>query len=85
MPIIFADKAWDDYQHWQAHDAKMMERVNTLIKEVRRDPFAGIGKPERLRGDLAGYLARRISEEHRMVYKIENNKVLFAQLRFHYY
>ncbi len=84
MRLIFADGAWDDYLYWQKYDRKMVERINQLIQEVRREPFAGVGKPEPLRHALAGFWSRRISDEHRMVYRVEGDSLLVAQLRYHY-
>jgi toxin YoeB len=84
MKLIFADAAWDDYLYWQQQDRRMVERINKLIKEAQREPFAGIGKPELLKHALAGYWSRRITDEHRMVYKIEADSMLIAQLRYHY-
>jgi toxin YoeB len=85
MKLIFADAAWDDYLYWQQQDRRVVERINKLIKEAQREPFAGIGKPEPLKHALAGYWSRRITDEHRMVYKIEGESMLIAQLRYHYY
>jgi len=84
MRIIFASQAWDDYLHWQQADKKLLKRVNALIKEITRTPFEGTGKPEPLRHVLAGYWSRRINDEHRLVYKVENDAVIIAQARFHY-
>jgi toxin YoeB len=84
MKLIFADTAWDDYLYWQQQDKRMVERINKLIKEAQREPFAGIGKPEPLKHALAGYWSRRITDEHRMVYKIDGDSMLIAQLRYHY-
>jgi len=84
MKLVFADAAWDDYLYWQQQDRRMVERINKLIKEAQREPFAGIGKPEPLKHALAGYWSRRITDEHRMVYKIEGDSMLIAQLRYHY-
>ena len=84
MKIVFAEKAWEDYLYWQKTDKKKLRRVNTLIKEVQRDPFEGIGKPEPLKHALAGYWSRRIDDVNRMVYKISDGSVLIAQLRYHY-
>jgi toxin YoeB len=84
MRLIFADTAWDDYLYWQQQDRRMVERINKLIKEVQREPFAGIGKPEPLKHALAGYWSRRITDEHRMVYRIDGDSMLIAQLRYHY-
>ena len=84
MRLIFADAAWDDYLYWQQQDRRMVERINKLIKEAQREPFAGIGKPEPLKHALAGYWSRRITDEHRMVYKIDGDSMLIAQLRYLY-
>ena len=84
MKLIFSDSAWEDYLYWQQQDKRMVERINKLIKEAQREPFAGIGKPEPLKHALAGYWSRRITEEHRMVYKIDGDSMLLAQLRYHY-
>ena len=84
MRLIFADTAWDDYLYWQQQDRRMVERINKLIKEVRHEPFAGIGKPEPLKHALAGYWSRRMTDEHRMVYRIDGDSMLIAQLRYHY-
>lgn len=84
MKLIFSEHAWEDYLYWQKTDKKIISRINKLIKEVRREPFAGVGKPEPLKHNLAGYWSRRINEEHRMVYKITDDALLIAQLRYHY-
>ena len=84
MNLIFSDNAWDDYLYWQKTDVKMVKRINTLIKNVQRTPFEGIGKPEPLKHALSGYWSRRINDEHRMTYKIDNDSILIAQLRYHY-
>lgn len=84
MKLIFAQSAWDDYLYWQQTDAKMQSRINTLIKEIMRQPFTGIGKPEALKHALAGYWSRRINDEHRIVYKVTDGAIVIAQLRYHY-
>jgi toxin YoeB len=84
MKITFADAAWEDYLYWQQNDRKMLERINKLIKEVQREPFAGIGKPEPLKHALAGFWSRRITDEHRMVYAVNHDSLLIAQFRYHY-
>lgn len=84
MKLIFADEAWEDYLYWQKQDTKIIERINKLIGEMKRDPFAGVGKPEPLKHALTGFWSRRINHEHRMVYKIEGGALLLAQLRYHY-
>lgn len=84
MKPIFAERAWEDYLYWRKTDRKLLDRINTLIREISRSPFAGIGKPEPLRNALSGYWSRRINDEHRIVYKISDGAVLIAQLRYHY-
>ena len=84
MKLIFADEAWEDYLYWQKQDRRMVDRINKLIRETQREPFSGVGKPEPLKHALAGFWSRRINEEHRMVYKIEGDALLLAQLRYPY-
>ncbi len=84
MKLIFSEHAWDDYLYWQRTDRKILERINNLIKEIQRSPFEGTGKPEPLRHGLSGYWSRRITDEHRIVYKVEKDSLLLAQLRYHY-
>ncbi len=84
MRLIFSEHAWEDYSYWQQADKKTMRRINQLIQAIKRDPHAGIGKPEPLRHGLSGYGSRRIDEEHRMVYKVMGDDLLIAQLRYHY-
>lgn len=84
MKLIFAEKAWEDYLYWQKTDKKITKRINALIKEIQREPFEGIGKPEPLKHALSGYWSRRINDEHRIVYKVSENSILIAQLRYHY-
>ncbi|MCP5520195.1 MAG: Txe/YoeB family addiction module toxin [Verrucomicrobiales bacterium] len=84
MRILFSEQAWEDYQYWLATDMKLVKRINLLIRDTCRDHFHGIGKPEPLRHVLKGYWSRRINEEHRMVYRVDENVLLLAQLRYHY-
>ncbi len=84
MKPVFSENAWEDYQYWLKTDKKVLNRINKLIKETRREPFAGIGKPEPLKHSLTGYWSRRINEEDRMVYKATDDALLIAQLRYHY-
>lgn len=84
MKLVFADEAWDDYLYWQKQDRKTLDRVNKLIQEIARDPFAGVGKPEPLKHALSGWWSRRISDEHRIVYRVEGEQLWIAQLRFRY-
>ena len=84
MKLIFSENAWEDYLYWQKTDKKVLNRINKLIKETKRVPFEGVGKPEPLKHNLAGYWSRRINEEHRIVYKVTDDALLIAQLRYHY-
>ncbi|UQG55923.1 MULTISPECIES: Txe/YoeB family addiction module toxin [unclassified Marinobacter] len=84
MKLIFSENAWEDYLYWQKTDKKALNRINKLIKETKREPFEGVGKPEPLKHNLAGYWSRRINEEHRIVYKVTDDALLMAQLRYHY-
>jgi toxin YoeB len=84
MPIKFSDHAWDDYLFWQAKDSSTLKRINTLLKDIQRSPFEGIGKPEPLKHNLAGFWSRRIDEEHRLVYAVLDDTILVAQCRYHY-
>lgn len=84
MKLIFAEQAWEDYVYWQQQDKRMVKRINELIEDTTREPFAGIGKPEPLKHALAGFWSRRITDEHRMVYQPEKDALLIAQLRYHY-
>ena len=84
MKLVFSEHAWEDYLYWQRTDRKILERINKLIKEIQRSPFEGTGKPEPLRHGLSGYWSRRITDEHRIVYKVEKDSLHLAQLRYHY-
>lgn len=84
MRIVFADRAWEDFAYWMNHDRRVAKRIVLLIKAIQREPFAGIGKPEPLKHDLAGFWSRRITEEHRLGYAIEEDQLLIAQARYHY-
>jgi toxin YoeB len=84
VKLIFAEEAWEDYLGWQKQDRRMVERINKLIRETQREPFEGVGKPEALKHALSGFWSRRITDEHRMVYRVEGDDLLIAQLRFHY-
>jgi toxin YoeB len=84
MRLIFSENAWDDYLYWQRVNKKLLKRVNMIIQGIQRSPFEGIGKPEPLKHALSGYWSRRINDEHRIVYKIEGDSLLIAQLRYNY-
>lgn len=84
MNLIFSSKAWDEYLYWQQTDIKILKRINTIIKDIQRSPYEGIGKPEPLKYNLSGYWSRRINDEHRLIYKVEKDVIKIAQLRYHY-
>lgn len=88
MLTAFTDHAWQEYIYWQENDPETLEKINELIKEIKRDPFKGKGKPEPLKGNLAGYWSRRITGEHRLVYRVsgagDSQTITFIQARFHY-
>ncbi len=84
MILSFADDAWDDYLYWQKNDKKILNKINRLIKEIAREPFEGIGEPEPLKYNWSGYWSRRITIEHRLVYKVTDDRLLIAQCRYHY-
>ncbi len=84
MKLLFSENAWEDYLFWQKTDKKTLKRINKLIKDIQRNKYEGLGKPEALKYNLSGFWSRRITNEHRIVYKIENNSILIAQLRYHY-
>jgi toxin YoeB len=82
MNIIFTKNAWEDYLSWQKEDKKILRKINELIKAIQRTPFEGIGKPEPLKYDLTGLWSRRIDREHRLVYKVESDELLFMAVDF---
>ena len=84
MKLVFSERAWDDYLFWQSNDRKILGRINGLFKECCRTPFEVIGKPEPLSGKLSGWWSRRITQEHRLVYRPHEDKLLIAQCRHHY-
>ncbi|MCL2111341.1 MAG: Txe/YoeB family addiction module toxin [Clostridiales bacterium] len=84
MNKIWHDKAWDEYISWQREDRKTLKRINELLKDIDRQPFTGIGKPEPLKGDRQGYWSRRIDETNRIVYKVEQSQIVIVQCGGHY-
>ncbi len=86
MIVGFADNAWEDCLYWQNNDKKILKRIKTLLKDIKRDPDSkeGLGKPERLKVNLSGYYSRRITSEQRLVYKILDGMIIIAQCRHHY-
>lgn len=84
MKLVWDGTAWDDYVWWQVQDRKVLKRINTLIKDVQRNANEGIGKPEPLKHGFQGYRSRRITEEHRLIYKVTGDEIRIAQCRYHY-
>lgn len=84
MELTFLEDAWEDYLYWQKNDKKTLKRINDLIKQIKRSPFEGLGKPEPLRFSMAGLWSRRIDAEHRLVYKIQSETLIILQCRYHY-
>lgn len=88
MRLVWTSRAWDDYLYWQDNDRDLLRRLNELIKDIRRSPFIGIGKPEPLKGDLAGWWSRRITGEHRVVYRVSGKgdaqQIEIIACRYHY-
>lgn len=84
MMIKFAARGWEDYVFWQTADRTILKRINQLIRDIERDPFSGIGKPEPLKHQLSGFWSRRIDDTHRLVYAVESDAILIAQCRDHY-
>lgn len=84
MKYIFVDESWEDYLYWQTTDKKMLKRINDLLKDIARNPYNGIGKPEPLKHKYQGYWSRRINEKHRLIYKIREDEIWIAKCRFNY-
>ena len=84
MKIVFSSQSWEEYLYWQKKDKHILKRINDLIKDIIRTPYKGKGKPEPLKYALTGYWSRRINDEHRLVYKVKQDTIFTAQLRYHY-
>ena len=84
MEIIFSKNSWEDYTSWQSEDKKILKKINDLIRDIQRNPYEGLGKPEPLKYDLAGLWSRRIEREHRLVYKVMGDEILIYSCRYHY-
>jgi toxin YoeB len=82
--ICFRERAWQDYLFWQQTDKQILKRINTLIKDIQRTPFSGMGKPEALKHQFSGFWSRRINDEHRLVYTIADDELIIVQCRYHY-
>ena len=84
MRIIFSKISWEDYISWLNEDKKMLKKINNLIKDIQKNPYEGIGKPESLKYDLSGYWSRRIDREHRLVYQVDKNEIRIYSCKYHY-
>ncbi|HEY9009861.1 MAG TPA: Txe/YoeB family addiction module toxin [Devosia sp.] len=84
MRLEFTERGWEHYLYWQNHDQRMLGKINELLKDCLRSPYSGIGKPEPLRQELSGWWSRRINDEHRLVYRVEQDRLQVAQCRYHY-
>jgi toxin YoeB len=84
VKYTFSMDAWEDYTHWQTEDRRVLKRINLLLKDIERNGNEGIGKPEALKHGFHGYWSRRITDEHRLVYRLAEDQILIAQCRFHY-
>ncbi|SKA76754.1 toxin YoeB [Prosthecobacter debontii] len=84
MKLLFSSQAWEDYTYWQQVDKKIVQKINGLLKDISRTPYSGIGKPEPLKHALSGFWSRRITDEHRLVYRVEGDTIQVAQARYHY-
>lgn len=84
MQITFSQAAWDDYVYWQEHDKGILKKLNKLITETVRNPLTGLGKPEPLKYQLQGYYSRRITDEHRLVYRVDGDSLNIISVRYHY-
>ncbi|MGC9541989.1 Txe/YoeB family addiction module toxin [Streptomyces sp. UG1] len=84
MKVVFSSHSWEQYTYWATADPKILKRINRLVKEIQRTPFEGAGKPEPLKEILSGWWSRRITDEHRLVYRVKDGAVEIAQARYHY-
>ena len=84
MRIVWAPGAWQDYLYWARNDARVRDKINSLIEDIQRHPFSGLGKPEPLKRNLKGFWSRRTNREHRLVYRVDAGALQIAQCRFHY-
>ena len=83
MKLVFVEQSWEDYTYWQKEDKVILKRINLLIKDIQRNPFDGIGKPEPLKYKYSGFWSRRITDEHRLIYRIEDDEIQIVKCRFH--
>ncbi|WP_139957093.1 Txe/YoeB family addiction module toxin [Flavicella sediminum] len=84
MKYVFVDESWEDYLYWQKIDKKMLKRINLLLKNISRQPYEGVGKPEALKHNYRGFWSRRIDGEHRLIYQVSEDEIRILKCRFHY-
>jgi toxin YoeB len=84
MKLVFTELSWEDYLFWQKYDKQKLKRINELVKDISRNPYHGIGKPEPLKFNYAGFWSRRIDEEHRLIYRVDDDEIQIVKCRFHY-
>jgi toxin YoeB len=84
MNLVFTELSWEDYLYWQKNDKQKLKRINELLRDISRNPYEGIGKPEALKFNYAGFWSRRIDEEHRLIYRISDDEIQIVKCRFHY-
>ena len=84
MNVLFSNEGWEDYQYWQTNDIKLLKKINDIIKDIKRNSNQGIGQPEKLKGNMSGWMSRRINLEHRIVYRIDSDAIIIIQCRYHY-
>ena len=84
MNVLFSNEGWEDNQYWQTNDIKLLKKINDIIKDIKRNSNQGIGQPEKLKGNMSGWMSRRINLEHRIVYRIDSDAIVIIQCRYHY-
>jgi len=84
MRLIWSDKSWSEYIDWQSQDKKILKKINSLIKDIKRNPYDGVGKPEQLKHELTGCWSRRINDEHRLVYEVNDCGIGIVSCKYHY-
>ena len=84
MNLSWTDNSWEEYLYWQSQDKKVLKKINTLLKDMKREAYEGMGKPEKLKYELAGCWSRRITDEHRLVYEVHEFYIIVISCRYHY-
>lgn len=84
MKVVFVEESWEDYLYWQRTDKNKLKKINALIKDIARNAYEGVGKPEALKHKYSGFWSRRIDSEHRLIYRVVDDEIQIAKCRFHY-